>query len=221
MHCNPTPSEYKLVELQGPRCSIRSRAMYSDCTPDYIKMTALNIPAAVVVCHAFQLNACQPMLFCECPVIFWNAPLLPRKLLTLHKGVWCSDHADTVPCCLENPHGLLHQACIWLSRPSVAVCMFWPNNLFWLQTLLALFSIDDVTGFQITNLVELPEPYGIIFLWGAVFPSIFIFVASITNFVFKDNLILKVSKQPQHIDALTACVSLAHWSRVSAQAIML
>lgn len=64
-----------------------------------------------------------------------------------------------------------------------------------LQTLLALFSVDDITGFQITNLVELPEPYGIIFLWGAVFPSIFIFVASITNFVFRDNLILKVCKQ--------------------------
>lgn len=61
-----------------------------------------------------------------------------------------------------------------------------------MQTLAALFSIDDITGFQITNLVELPEPYGIIFLWGFVFPALFIFVASITNFVFKDNLILKV-----------------------------
>ena len=61
-----------------------------------------------------------------------------------------------------------------------------------LQILAALFSIDDLTGFQITNLVELPEPYGIIFLWGAVFPALFIFVASITNFIFKDNLILKV-----------------------------
>ena len=60
------------------------------------------------------------------------------------------------------------------------------------QTLAALFSIDDITGFQITNLVELPEPYGIIFLWGFIFPALFIFVASITNFVFKDNLILKV-----------------------------
>ena len=61
-----------------------------------------------------------------------------------------------------------------------------------MQTLLALFALDDFTGFQITNLVELPEPYGIIFLWGAVFPALFIFVASITNFIFKDNLILQV-----------------------------
>jgi len=71
-----------------------------------------------------------------------------------------------------------------------------------MQTLLALFSVDDITGFQITNLVELPEPYGIIFLWGAVFPAIFIFVASITNFVFKDNLILKVCN---HVGTVNAC----------------
>ena len=34
---------------QGPRCSIRSRKLYSDATPDYLKMTLLNLPAAVVV----------------------------------------------------------------------------------------------------------------------------------------------------------------------------
>ena len=82
--------------------------------------------------------------------------------------------------------GVLFCSCVYLLLLSTVCC---------LQTLLALFSIDDITGFQITNLVELPEPYGIIFLWGAVFPSIFIFVASITNFVFRDNLILKVCKQ--------------------------
>lgn len=66
---------------------------------------------------------------------------------------------------------------------------------------MALFLADDITGFQITNLVELPEPYGIVFLWGAVFPAIFIFVASLTNFLFKDNLILRVS-----IVCLVACL---------------
>ena len=39
----------KAVYVQGPRCSLRSGSMYSDCTPDYLKMTALNIPAALVV----------------------------------------------------------------------------------------------------------------------------------------------------------------------------
>ena len=38
------------VELrQGPRCSIRSRKLYSDAVPDYLKMTLLNLPAAVLV----------------------------------------------------------------------------------------------------------------------------------------------------------------------------
>ena len=74
-----------------------------------------------------------------------------------------------------------------------------------MQILAALFSIDDLTGFQITNLVELPEPYGIIFLWGAVFPALFIFVASITNFIFKDNLILKVCSLSR------VCFAIAIW----------
>lgn len=60
------------------------------------------------------------------------------------------------------------------------------------QVLLALFLLDDFTGFRITNLLELPEPYGIAFTWGAVLPVVFVFVASITNFIFKDNLILRV-----------------------------
>ena len=34
---------------QGPRCSIRSRKLYSDALPDYLKMTLLNLPAAVLV----------------------------------------------------------------------------------------------------------------------------------------------------------------------------
>ena len=34
------------------------------------------------------------------------------------------------------------------------------------QVLGGLFSIDDLTGFEITKLVELPEPYGIIIVWG-------------------------------------------------------
>lgn len=38
-----------VLPKQGPRCSIRSRKLYSDATPDYLKMTLLNLPAAVVV----------------------------------------------------------------------------------------------------------------------------------------------------------------------------
>lgn len=36
-------------DMQGPRCSIRSKNLYSDCNPDYFKMVGLNLPAAVVV----------------------------------------------------------------------------------------------------------------------------------------------------------------------------
>ena len=87
----------------------------------------------------------------------------------------CSCYCNSESCC---------SCCLSLSS--------FNNCCFCLQTLLALYLVDDFTGFQFTNLVELPEPYGIIFLWGAVFPALFIFVASITNFIFKDNVILKV-----------------------------
>jgi hypothetical protein len=38
-----------LLVLQGPRCSLRSKKMYSDAYPDYLRMTALNLPAALLV----------------------------------------------------------------------------------------------------------------------------------------------------------------------------
>jgi hypothetical protein len=59
------------------------------------------------------------------------------------------------------------------------------------QTLGALFSIDDLTGFEITKAVELPEPYGIIVVWGLVLPALFIFANAATQLAFKDALILK------------------------------
>ncbi len=40
-----------VVAAEGPRCSIRSKAMYSDVTPDYLRMTLINLPAAVTVRH--------------------------------------------------------------------------------------------------------------------------------------------------------------------------
>lgn len=38
-----------LLLPQGPRCSLRSKKMYSDAYPDYLRMTALNLPAALLV----------------------------------------------------------------------------------------------------------------------------------------------------------------------------
>ena len=62
------------------------------------------------------------------------------------------------------------------------------------QTLGALFSVDDLTGFEITKAVELPEPFGIIVLWGLVLPALFIFANAVTQLAFKDALILKVRR---------------------------
>jgi len=94
------------VTAQGPRCSIRSKNMYSDLSVDYLKMLLLNLPGVLL-------------------------------------------------------------------------------------TLGALFSVDDLTGFEITKAVELPEPYGIIVLWGLVLPALFIFANALTQLAFKDALILK------------------------------
>ena len=59
------------------------------------------------------------------------------------------------------------------------------------QTLLLLFSVDDLTGFEITKLVELPDPWGIVVVWGLVLPLTYIVSSSLTNLVLSDFLILK------------------------------
>ncbi|KAG2491953.1 hypothetical protein HYH03_009685 [Edaphochlamys debaryana] len=38
-----------IVTAQGPRCSIRSKKMYADAEPDYLRMTALNLPGVMFV----------------------------------------------------------------------------------------------------------------------------------------------------------------------------
>lgn len=99
-------SRSSIVSAQGPRCSLRSKKMYSDAYPDYLRMTALNLPAALLV-------------------------------------------------------------------------------------LGALFSIDDITGFEVTSLIELPPPGGIIALWAVVLPALYLLSTSITNLVLRDATILK------------------------------
>ena len=94
-----------VVVAAGPRCSIRSRKLYSDAKPDYLKLTLLNVPAALIV-------------------------------------------------------------------------------------LGFIFAIDDITGFEITKAIELPPPYSILFLWGLVFPTIYVISTSLTNIVLPDALIL-------------------------------
>uniref|UniRef100_J3MS42 PGR5-like protein 1A, chloroplastic n=2 Tax=Oryza brachyantha TaxID=4533 RepID=J3MS42_ORYBR len=94
------------IVQEGPRCSLRSRKVYSDLTVDYFKMFLLNVPAAVVALTLF-------------------------------------------------------------------------------------FFLDDLTGFEITYLLELPEPFSFIFTWFAALPLIFWVAQAITSAIVKDFLILK------------------------------
>ncbi|XP_042503721.1 PGR5-like protein 1B, chloroplastic [Macadamia integrifolia] len=94
------------IVVEGPRCSLRTRKVYSDLTVDYFKMFLLNVPAAVV-----------------------------------------------------------------------ALALF--------------FFLDDLTGFEITFLLELPEPFSFIFTWFAALPLILWIAQSITNAIVEDFLILK------------------------------
>ncbi|VFQ93295.1 unnamed protein product [Cuscuta campestris] len=94
------------IVVEGPRCSLRSRKVYSDLSVDYLKMFLLKVPATVVALGLF-------------------------------------------------------------------------------------FFLDDLTGFEITYLLELPEPFSFIFTWFAALPFIVWLSFSITGFIVKDFLILK------------------------------
>ncbi|KAM7258427.1 hypothetical protein ACFE04_014168 [Oxalis oulophora] len=94
------------IVVEGPRCSLRSRKVYSDLSVDYLKMLLLNVPATVVALGLF-------------------------------------------------------------------------------------FFLDDLTGFEITYLLELPEPFSFIFTWFAAVPVIVYLAFSLTNVIVKDFLILK------------------------------
>ncbi|CAK9207323.1 unnamed protein product [Sphagnum jensenii] len=94
------------VAIAGPRCSLRSKKVVSDSTVDYLKMTLLNVPAALVA-------------------------------LTL------------------------------------------------------VFFLDDITGFEITYLLELPEPYSFVVTWFIVLPITFFIAQALTNTILKEALILK------------------------------
>ncbi|KAJ6943356.1 PGR5-like protein 1A [Populus alba x Populus x berolinensis] len=94
------------IVVEGPRCSLRSRKVYSDLSVDYLKLFLLNVPATVVALGLF-------------------------------------------------------------------------------------FFLDDLTGFEITYLLELPEPFSFLFTWFAAVPLIVWLALTLTNAIVKDILILK------------------------------
>ncbi|ESW30438.1 hypothetical protein PHAVU_002G152800 [Phaseolus vulgaris] len=94
------------IVAEGPRCSLRSRKVYSDLSVDYLKMLLLNAPATVIALGLF-------------------------------------------------------------------------------------FFVDDLTGFEISYLIKIPEPYSFILTWFAAIPFILWLAQSITRAIVKDFLILK------------------------------
>ncbi|KAJ6393776.1 hypothetical protein OIU77_023084 [Salix suchowensis] len=99
-------SEGSEIVVEGPRCSLRSRKVYSDLYVDYVKMFLLNVPATVIAIGLF-------------------------------------------------------------------------------------FFLDDITGFEITYLLELPEPFSFLFTWFAAVPLLVWLALTLTNAIVKDFLILK------------------------------
>nr|GLL45104.1 PGR5-like protein 1A, chloroplastic [Ipomoea trifida] len=57
------------------------------------------------------------------------------------------------------------------------------------------FFLDDLTGFEITYLLELPEPFSFIFTWFAALPFILWLSFTITGIIVKDVLIVKKKRK--------------------------
>lgn len=64
--------------------------------------------------------------------------------------------------------------------PSCVLPVFCPSTL-----------VSYVPGFEVTSLIELPPPGGIIALWAVVLPALYLLSTSITNLVLRDHSILK------------------------------
>eukprot|EP00850_Spirogloea_muscicola_P011655 SM000073S21431 [mRNA] locus=s73:258936:261961:+ [translate_table: standard] len=59
-----------------------------------------------------------------------------------------------------------------------------------IATLTLVFFLDDLTGFELTYLLELPEPYSFLFTWFIVLPFTYFVASRLTNYLVKDFLIL-------------------------------
>lgn len=44
------------------------------------------------------------------------------------------------------------------------------------------------------QIIQLPQPIGIVALWGFLLPTVYVLASSLTNLVFKDAVILKVGR---------------------------
>ncbi len=71
--------------------------------------------------------------------------------------------------------------------------------------------MDDLTGFEITYLLELPQPGGIFVVWGLVLPLVYIVASSLTNLVLRDFLILKVRRCVRRAADFASCGIALQW----------
>ncbi|XP_042952740.1 PGR5-like protein 1A, chloroplastic isoform X2 [Carya illinoinensis] len=118
------------IVVEGPRCSLRSRKVYSDLSVDYLKMLLLNVPATVVALGLF----------------FFLDDITGFEITYL----------------LEHFTGFF----------------------------LAVYRTADTWGLWNDEL-QLPEPFSFIFTWFAAVPLIVWLALSLTNAIVKDFLILK------------------------------
>nr|CAD1818924.1 unnamed protein product [Ananas comosus var. bracteatus] len=145
------------IVQEGPRCSLRSRKVYSDLSVDYFKMFLLNVPAAVVALGLF----------------FFLDDLTGFEITyLLETGEW--KMAGDV----ETPSYLVGLAGVTNAHLPVSLKLF--------SDCLTL----DVR-FIILLVCQLPEPFSFIFTWFAALPLIFWLAQTITSAILKDFLILK------------------------------
>ena len=99
-------SHDKCHAMQGPRCSIRSKNIYSDANPDYLKMTLLNLPAAILVRYSALLLSLQSLL--SLPVTACKACLrLQSTLITITPLVFTNCvRAENMPVARQPLHGI-------------------------------------------------------------------------------------------------------------------
>nr|GEZ96128.1 PGR5-like protein 1A, chloroplastic [Tanacetum cinerariifolium] len=98
-----------------------------------------------------------------------------------------------------------------------------PGDIIWDKLTVGLFFfLDDITGFEITYLLELPEPFSFIFTWFAALPFLLWLSFTLTNVIVRDFLILKSKvslsvchyaqkyDRPNNISAFTLTTVLNH-----------
>jgi hypothetical protein len=133
--------------------------MYSDAYPDYLRMTALNLPAALLclgalfsvddITGAWSVVCVVCGLVLHCLAALLNLPVAPMPLPGPPQYTHSHIHTHT------HTHTHTHRTNTRRAPP----------------------------GFEVTSLIELPPPGGIIALWAVVLPVLYLLSTSITNLV--------------------------------------